>query len=197
MAQCEDVVRNRTMNKVVEDVVVLSSDEEECKDGPSTAAKTKQPQRKRGQPNRSALHGNQLEHSDMLSVSVMQEMKSRKQLATERKLRGFQQLRINDPGEPEVFYVPDDREEEVTLIQPIQDICHDIKFGSSLESPTEFPYELLKKLEDHLVSSIGKLSYPSESAIWECVLEELTVIRYMFEKQLDVCIFLLNSLLQP
>lgn len=199
MAQCEDVVRNRTMD---EEIFVIEDDEPE--DGPSNTAKTKQQQQQQQQQkqlqqrqnrSRHGRHGcNQYERFDEpLPESVRQDLVSQHQQATDQELQRFQQLQITNPNEGDVVYVPDDHEEEDLLIRPIQKFCHTIKFGTGLKPPTEFSYDLLKQMEDHLAKFLRNLSFPSETKIWSCVLDELTLIRFAFREHIDVCIYLLIS----
>lgn len=190
MAQCEDVVRNSTMDAEV----VCISDDDEREAGTSKTAKTKQQQKqlqqKQNRSKRLGIHANKYERSDVpVPESVLQDLASKQQQKTDRELRNLQQVQINNSEEGDVVYVPDDHEEEDLLIKPIQQICHAIKFGTSLKPPTEFPYDLLKKMEDHLASSLRNLSFPSETQIWSYVLDELMLIRFVFREHLDVCIY--------
>lgn len=175
MAQCEDVVRNSTMDAEV----VYISDDDEGKDGPSSKATNK------SRPKQNAHHYNVYENFEYVPPSVQAQLEYDSKKNKQERLQKLQEE--ISKGE-EVVYVPDDTEEEDLLIGPVRKISHEIIFGTNLHPPIEFPYHLLKELEQHLTTSMINVSFTTEKNVWDNVLDQLALMRIAYKDFIDVCI---------
>lgn len=125
------------------------------------------------------FHHNVYEHNDSVPEFVLEQLDIAEQEIREEKLKLLEK--------EDVVYVPDDCEEEDLLLGPIRSLSHDIIFGKGLSPPpTEFPYGLLERIEKHLANSLRNVSFTTETIVWECVLEELSCIRFAYNKIVDV-----------
>lgn len=172
MAQCEDVVRNSTMDAEV----VYISDDDERKDGPSKAANSK--------TKHNAYHYNEYENFDYVPPSVQAHLEYESKKEKQVRLQKLQEEVAKD----EVVHVLDDGEEEDLLIGPVREISHEIIFGTNLHAPTKFPYKLLTDMETHLSNNLRNVSFTTEKNVWDSVLEQLGIMRIAYKEHIDVCI---------
>lgn len=108
----------------------------------------------------------------------------------QEKLRKLQEEQMPANANEAVVYVPDDCEEEDLLIGPIKRKSHEIIFGKGLTPPTsDFPYDKLKEMEQHLANSLRNVSFTTETKVWNCVLEELNCMRIAYHGIIDVSLF--------
>lgn len=113
----------------------------------------------------------------------------------QEKLRKLQEEQMPANANEVVVYVPDDCEEEDLLIGPIKQNSHEIIFGKGLTPPTsDFPYDKLKEMENHLANSLRNVSFTTETKVWNCVLEELNCMRIAYHGIIDVSSFFTLSL---
>lgn len=170
MAQCEDVVRNSTMDAEV----VYISDDDERKDGTSKAANSKTKQ--------NAYHYNVYENFDYVPPSVQAHLEYESKKNKQVRLQKLQE----EISKEEVVYVPDDNEEEDLLIGPVRKISHEIIFGTNLRAPKEFPYKLLTDMETHLSNSLRNVSLTTEKNVWDSVLDQLGIMKMAYKDHIDV-----------
>lgn len=172
MAQSEeDVVRQK--NNTMADDVVCISDDDDRDDGPSTPANAGNRQQQGG-------HYNIYEGYEFLTGAVGPTIRNnpvQTQKSTDDE--------IDDRDD--VVYVPDDSEEEKFLIGPIRKKASAIIFGSRLNAPIEFPYEILTDIDSHVEKSLKNVSGTTEKSIWECILEQLSIMRIAYSQHIDVC----------
>lgn len=182
MAQCEDVVRNSTMNAEV----VYISDDDEREANPSTSGRN-------GNNNRQARHPaynqNVYENTPGIPQSAWVYLKSHRNEKQQRDVRKFQEIQKNDPKDGEIFYVPDEQEEEEILIGPIRERCQLLLFGSDIlrGRPKEFSYDVLIEIELHLKELLRTVSSLTETNVWCYVIEQFTLIRMAYQDTIDVC----------
>lgn len=158
MAQSEEDVVRQKNNTMADDVVCISDDD----DGPSPSANANDRQTYGG-------HYNAYENLQIYNPTKRAEEEE-----------------SNDDRE-DVVYVPDDNEEEKFLIGPIRKKASAIIFGSRLNAPTEFPYEALADIDSHVEKSLKNVPGTTEKNIWECILEQLSIMRIAYSKHIDVC----------
>lgn len=172
MAQSEeDVVRQRT-NTMADDVVCISDDDERD-DGPSTSTN----------PNNGQLPSWPPGHYNVYEQYMQQNTPS-------VTIEKAQQSNVDEfyDDRDGVVYVPDDSEEENFLIGPIRKKSTAIIFGSRLIAPIEFPYEMLADIDSHVEKTLKNVSVTTEKNIWECILEQLSIMRIAYSQHIDVCI---------
>lgn len=175
MAQCEeDIVQNTTMA----DDVVCISDDDERDDDPSTSA--------RSSIRQMGAHSNTYEN-ETIGLAV-QSLRTTLGLSQSRQAQNE-----NESTRDEVIYVPDDNDEESFIIGPIRKICMKIIFGRVLKAPTEFPYELLQEIDAHMEHNVKGVSQATVKCVWECVLEQLSIMRITYSPHIDVCSICANT----
>lgn len=99
-----------------------------------------------------------------------------------------QNLNEHESAKDDVIYVPDDNDEESFIIGPIRKISMKIIFGCALKAPTEFPYGLLHEINAHMENNVKGVSKATVKCVWECVLEQLSIMRIAYSPHIDVCI---------
>lgn len=157
-AQCEgDIIRHTTM---ADDDVVFISDDEERDDDPSN-------RRRMGEHSNTYEIGPVLAHTLGGGVVVLEQP--------------------NETAKDEVIYVPDDNDEESFIIGPIRNTSMKIIFGCALKAPTQFPYGLLQEIKSHMENNVKGVSNATVKCVWECVLEQLSVMRIAYSPHIDVC----------
>lgn len=172
MAQSEeDVVRQK--NNTMADDVVCISDDDDRDDGPSTSANAVHRQQQGG-------HYNIYEEFGYLkgAAETIANQSTRAQQSNDDE--------TDDRDDDAVVYVPDDSEEEKFLIGPIRKKASAIIFGSRLNAPNEFPFELLADIDSHVEKSLKNVSGTTEKSIWECILEQLSIMRIAYSQHIDV-----------
>lgn len=186
MTHIEDVILRKTMDA---DVVCISDDDEredECNKAVQSAT---------NKMKTLGFHYNVYENSYYVPESVRIQLELIAKQQKQQKLQDLQQTQLSPQSKTEpVVYVPDDCEEEYLLIGPIRKLAHEILFGDKLHPPsTEFPYDKLIEMEKHLAKSLRSVSFPTETNVWDFVLEQLNCIRFAYHGIIDVRKLILNS----
>lgn len=169
----EDVVRQKD-NTMADDVVYISDDEDRA-DGPAAAAANAANRQQQGG------HYNIYEGYEYLAGAVVANQPARAQQSNDDETDDR-----DDDDDDVVVYVPDDSEEEKFLIGPIRKKASAIIFGSRLNAPNEFPFEKLADIDLHVEKSLKNVSGTTEKNIWECILEQLSIMRIAYSQHIDV-----------
>lgn len=176
MAQSEeDVVRQK--NITMADDVVCISDDDDRDDNTSTA-----------NSGGGQLGGHYNVYEEY--VYYAESRRTRSTLESNQSIQAQQSNEDEIDDRDDVVYVPDDSEEEKFLIGPIRKKASAIIFGSRLNAPIEFPYEMLADIDSHVEKSLKNVSVTTEKNIWECILEQLSIMRIAYSQHIDVCIVL-------
>lgn len=176
------IVSGNSKNKMQENIVCISDDEEKDEQNKTLNATT-------NKMKSLAFHYNVYENSYNVPESARKVLEMfQKQKEQQQRI---QQRPTTDLSKESVVYVPDDVEEEIQLIGPIRKFSRQILFGNKLtESPAVFPYNVLLDLEKHLTKLSSKnVSLTTETNVWKYTMEQLSCVRLQYADIYDVSIF--------